>query len=239
MLKFLIKAKQLFLDFLFPKTCLICGKEKTYICQDCLSLIEINERQYCPFCSPPKITLDGRTCPSCRRKKYLNGLYFSTTYDNFIIKKLIYEFKYNRLKELSLPLSYLIIEHLLALNKNVDFSSFLLIPIPLHKSKLKERGFNQSEEITKHLAAFLNTQFLNNVLVRKRKTFNQATLNKKEREINLKNSFACQNQHLIHNQKIILVDDIFTTGATIEEGAKTLKKAGAKEVWGMVVAKGK
>ena len=269
----LSKTKEFVLDILFPKFCLICGREKDYLCQDCFSLIEINERQYCPFCSPPKIVLDGKTCPSCRRTKSLNGLYSATSYDNYIIKKLIYQFKYSHVKELAKPLSSLIINNLINLNKHLgpvekigngekrrkekrssvweiplkpasqlfnwkNFSEFILIPIPLYKKKLKERGFNQSEEIAKELSKIFKIPVFNNVLIKTRQTLSQAKLNKEEREKNIKGTFSCQQKEIINGKKILLVDDVFTTGSTMEEGAITLKSAGAKQVWGIVIARG-
>lgn len=259
MQKLFFKVKKFVIDILFPKFCLNCGKEGSYLCEDCFSLIDVSERQYCPFCSIPKIVLDGRTCPSCRRSKKLNGLYSAVPYNNSIIKKLIYQFKYSHIKELAKPLSSLITIHLANLNpvrdsENVDkskkenisngaskvknFSGFVLMPIPLHKKKLKERGFNQAEEIAKQLSKTLGAPVLSNILVKIKQTLNQVDLKKEEREKNIKGSFSCQKPDLIFGKKILLVDDVFTTGSTMEEGALTLKRAGAKQVWGIVVARG-
>ena len=232
------KAKEFVLDILFPKFCINCGKEGSYLCQDCASLIDITERQYCPFCNPPKIVSDGRTCSSCRKTKKLNGLYSATSYNNQIIKKLVYQFKYSYIKEISNPLSKLIISHFDNLNKTRDILDHVLIPIPLHKKRLKKRGFNQSEEIAKELSKSLGIPVYNNVLIKIKQTRDQTKLKREEREKNVKGAFVCENRKLIHNKKILLVDDIFTTGATMEQGAIALKSAGAKEVWGVVVARG-
>lgn len=236
--KFLSTTKKFLLDILFPKFCLNCGKEGNYLCSDCISLIDIVERQYCPFCAPPKVVLNGKTCPSCRKTKKLNGLYFATSYNNYIIKKTIHQLKYYHIKELTKPLAFLIISHLINLNKNINFSSFALIPIPLHKKKLKKRGFNQSEELAKEISKILKIPVLSNVLIKTKKTLNQVDLKKREREENIKGAFFCQKPESVKNKKILLVDDVFTTGATMEEGARVLKNAGASQVWGIVVARG-
>ena len=259
MRKLLSKAKEFILDILFPKFCLNCGEEGNYLCQDCFSLTDISERQYCPFCHPPRIVLDGKTCPSCRKTKKLNGLYSAVPYDNYIIKKLIHQFKYSYIKELAKPLADLIKIHLSNLNnlnlvrnsedKNKlekegisnrakSFSGFILIPVPLHKKRLKERGFNQSEEIAKELSKILEIPALNDVLIKTKQTFNQVDLKKEERERNIKGAFFCQKRELIANRKILLVDDVFTTGSTMEESARILKEAGAAQVWGITVARG-
>jgi len=113
MKKFLPSIKNFILDILFPRFCINCNKEGNYLCQDCFSLIEISESQYCPFCSSPKIVLDGKTCNYCRRRKKLVGLFCTTSYNNFVVKKLINQFKYEPyIKELSKLLCSLIVAHL-------------------------------------------------------------------------------------------------------------------------------
>jgi len=238
MKRILIAIKEFFLDLLFPKFCISCGKKESYLCQDCFSLIDIAERQYCPFCPQPRVVIDGRTCNFCQRSKKLAGLYSATSYDNFIVKKTVNQFKYAYIKELAKPLSSLIVAHLINLNQVESFLSFILIPIPLHKKKLKQRGFNQAEEIGKELSKNLEAPILNNVLIKTKQTSAQVELKKEEREKNIKGAFFCQKPELVRDKKILLVDDIFTTGSTMEECALTLKRAGAKEIWGIVVARG-
>ena len=250
MQRFLSSPKNLILDILFPAFCINCSKEGSYLCPDCFSLTDILNRQYCPFCECPKVVLDGKSCNRCKRSKNLNGLYCATSYDNFIVKKLINQFKYEPyLKELSKPLSSLIIAHLINLNKFTpldnkhltefkEFSNFLVISVPLHKKKLKQRGFNQAEELAKELSKNLKIPVICNVLVKIKQTPSQVELMKEEREKNIKGAFSCQNPELINRREILLVDDVFTTGSTLEECARVLKDAGAKEVWGIVVARG-
>ncbi len=230
--------KKFLLDILFPRFCLNCQKEGSYLCQDCFSLIDIFQRQYCPFCLRPKVVDDGRTCASCEKTKKLSGLYCAASYDNFIVKRLVNQFKYEPyIKELAEPLVSLIIAHINSIDKQ-DFNEFVLIPIPLHKKRLRRRGFNQAEEIAKELSRKLNIPVFNNILIKIKKTPPQVELNKKEREENILGSFIYQSSELIKNRKILLVDDVFTTGSTMEECAKVLKKDGAKEIWGAVIARG-
>lgn len=231
--------KEFILDLFFPKFCLNCSKEGSYLCQDCFSLIDILEKQYCPFCVQPRIVIDGETCNHCRRSKHLSGLYCAASYNNFIIKKLINQFKYEPyIKELAKPLTSLIIAHLIYLNKLSNFNDFLLIPVPLYKKKLKQRGFNQTEEIAKELLKNLKIPFFNNALIKTKQTPAQVELKKEEREENIKGVFICQKPEIVQGRKILLVDDIFTTGSTMEECNRVLKDAGAKEIWGIVVARG-
>lgn len=258
----LFSIKESILDLLFPKFCLNCRKEENYLCQDCFSLIDIAERQYCPFCPQPRAVVDGRTCNYCRRSKKLAGLYCAASYNNFIVKKLINQFKYKPyIKELAKPLSSLIIAHLINLNKQSTFQDYILIPIPLHKKKLKQRGFNQASEIAKELSKKLNPvrdktskasdgcrqqpisngvkiSIFDDALIKIKQTLAQVELKKEQRQKNIKGVFFCQKPKIVQGRKILLVDDLFTTGSTMEEAARVLKEAGAKEVWGIAIARG-
>ena len=223
------------LDILFPKCCFGCQKHGTYLCDDCKACLEISEYQYC-LCPKPK-PFPGK-CPQCKAKK-LDALYFALPYQKPFVKKLIQSFKYSPfIKDLSQPLTSLIIEHFYLLEKQSSFSSFILIPIPLDIKKLKWRGFNQAEEIAKELAGFLNIPLLSDCLIKIKETLPQIELNNEERKENIKNAFSVKSSKIIKNKKILLVDDVYTTGSTMEEAAKVLKRAGAKEVIGIVVARG-
>ncbi|MFH1656679.1 MAG: ComF family protein [Candidatus Nealsonbacteria bacterium] len=235
----LSKIKENILDILFPKFCLNCGKEKDYLCQDCFSLIDILERQYCPFCHSQNIVVDGKTCNFCKRTKTLNGLYCAVSYSDNIIKKLINQFKYQPyIKELSKLLSHLILIHFIKLNKSLDFKEFIIIPIPLHKKKIKQRGFNQANEIGKELSKSLKIPIYNDILIKIKETPPQMELKKDQRKENIKQVFSCQNQEKITNKKILLIDDVFTTGSTMEECAFVLKQSKAKQIWGVAIARG-
>lgn len=212
--------REFILDLLFPKFCINCGKEGSYLCEDCFSLIDISERQVLgDHIGPP--------------------LHWATSYDNFIVKKLINQFKYEPyIKELAKPLSSLIVAHLINLNKQSSFQDFILVPIPLHKKKLKKRGFNQANEIAKELSKFLKISVFSDILIKIKQTPSQTELKKEQREKNIKGAFLCQKPEFIQARKILLVDDIYTTGSTLEECARALQSAGAKQVWGVVVARG-
>ena len=236
------RVKEFLLNLLFPLYCINCQREKNYLCQDCFSLIDISTSQHCPFCSPAKIVLDGKTCYSCRKSKKLTGLFCAASYQNLIIKKLISQFKYEPcIKELAKPLASLIIQHFQLLDYPPPFfrdrSDFVLIPVPLHKKRLKWRGFNQAEEISHQLSLFFKMSLISDVLLKTKQTLPQVELSGKERTDNVKSAFVCQNKNLIKEKKILLVDDVFTTGSTMEECARVLKDSGAKEVWGIAAAR--
>lgn len=209
------KTKEFILDILFPKFCVNCHKEGSYLCQDCFALIDILRYQPEPF------------------------LFCPASYNNFIVKNLINQFKYQPfIKELAEPLASLIIAHLLSLEKFPDFRSFILVPVPLHKKKLKQRGFNQAEEIGKELAKFLNIPIVADGLVKIKTTPDQVGLEKEKRKENIRGAFACPKPGLIQDKKILLLDDVCTTGATFRECEKCLVASGAGLVLEMCVAHG-
>jgi len=241
-MKWINKIRDTLLEILFPKFCFGCGREGTYLCKDCQSCLEISEDIFC-LCEKPKLIkisdsseIRGK-CNACHSKN-LDGLFFPLSYQNKLIKELIHQFKYEPfVKELAKPLTELIIAHFFLLGNKKVWENKILIPIPLGKKKLKWRGFNQAEEIAKELSHKLRIPLLTECLKKAKRTISQTELSKEERKENIKGAFLAKNTHLIKNKKILLVDDVYTTGATMEEAAKVLKQAGAKEVWGVVVAR--
>jgi len=231
-----MKIKESFLDLFFPKTCLFCQREGEYLCQDCFALLEISEYQYCLCKNPLRLPQAGK-CRRCQ-KKSLNGLYFALSYQNSFCQKLIRQFKYeNAVKELAKPLSSLIIAHFQLSNKLLPEEG-ILIPVPLTKKRLKWRGFHQAEEIAKELSNFWEIPLILDCLIKVKENPPQVDLSEEERMENIKGVFQAQNEKEIMGKKIFLVDDVYTTGATMEGAARILKTAGVKEVWGVVVARG-
>lgn len=232
------KTYNFILDLFSPQFCFGCRKEGTYLCNDCRAYLEISQYQYC-LCKEP-IILSGK-CRLCRAKK-LDGLYFAVPYQKALIKKLIQYFKYEPfVKELAKPLASLIIEHFHLLEKQPGFLSnkisFILTPIPLDKKRLRWRGFNQAEEIAKELSKFLNIPLLPDCLIKIKRAVPQVELSDESRRENIKGAFVCEKSEKIKGKAILLVDDVYTTGSTMEEAAKVLREAGAKEVIGVVVAR--
>ena len=227
--------KKYLLDLIFPKKCLNCRKEGTFFCEDCFSLIDINPFQYCLCDRPQKIITPGQ-CPKCS-KKILNGIYSAVDFQNPQVKNLIYNFKYqNQLKELAYPLSLLILIHLYLIKKYFPPNS-VLVPVPLFLKKKKRRGFNQSEEIGKIISKKIKIPLILDNLIRIKDTFPQAKLNKEQRQENIKNAFVVKNKKTFQRKIVFLLDDVYTTGATMQECAKILKKSGAKQIWGLTVAR--
>ena len=159
------------------------------------------------------------------------------------MRKTIHLFKYQPIISLQKPLADLMIKFLKETNffSEINKKNILLIPIPLHKRKRRQRGFNQSELLAKAVAFHFSLSFHPEILIRIKNNPPQAKINNFiEREKNIKDIFqiSISSLDLIKNKWIILIDDVYTSGATMQEAAKILKKNGAKKVIGLVLAKG-
>lgn len=226
------------LDVLFPIECISCGDEGKFLCDNCFLDIELNKKQDCPRCR--KETKLGNFCKDCENTSRLNGIIVSASYENDLLQKTIHTLKYKYIEELAKPLSKILISGLkkTLFKEKVDHD-FIILPIPLHKHKLRERGFNQSELLGQEVANYFKLTYFNNVISRIKKTKSQMSLNPIYRRKNIKGAFVCDKPELIKNKKIILIDDVCTTSATLEECAKSFYDFKPKEIWGLVLARGK
>jgi competence protein ComFC len=230
------------LDTLFPISCLRCGAENVWLCPECLATIEINSHQLCPVCEKT-VTVSGTICLHCKenKKSWLDGLLVASTYDNPLLKNIIHSFKYRFISDLFDPLAKIMLQSLI----KSDFTiPHLIIPVPLHKRKLRYRGFNQSLLLANAISGNLTPPIRIEVAdMLERKKYNQAQMeikNYPERIQNVKNIFRLRQDFrktLLKNKNVLLVDDIATTGATLQECAKILKENGAKKVFAVVAAR--
>lgn len=239
--------KEGLLNFVFPLDCKICEKpireSKGYsICEDCFKTIELIERPYCVKCGKPLIPTDffkqnrEILCLDCKRKKYSFEFSRSTGVYDKVLKKCIHLFKYYGERKLAKPLGKLMVDSLVKNNefkKKID----LIIPVPLHRNDLKKRGFNQSVLLGKVTGDYFSIPVRENVLVKKRSTPFQVNLSKKERKINILGAFSVEKPEEIKGKNILILDDVFTTGATVEECTKELMKARAKNIFVLTLAR--
>lgn len=198
---------------LFPQKCFGCKKENEILCAGCLHKISRPDTPY------------------------LNGIHISANYQDFVLKKALWALKYQGVKQLAKPLAELIKERIW---KKLETKGWLIVSIPISKNKLKKRGYNQAKLIARHL---FNSQtdaiWGDSILSKIKETVSQVEIKEKEKRLaNIAGSFRVDKPELVKGKKIILIDDVFTTGATINEAKKVLKKAGAKKVVGVVLARG-
>jgi len=219
------------LDIIFPKKCLGCGNNESIICKNCQNLIHQSEN-YADETDSSVLPLIAAAC-----------------YKNKIIKKTIWLLKYKKIKVAAEPLSELIysrsVEDLSEINIFYSIKDCLIIPVPLSKKRLKERGFNQAELIASNLMVKLkegipaiNFSLEKNILRKIKETSSQVIAKDKSKRLkNLKGSFGIEHPEKIKGRNIILIDDVSTTGATLHEATSVLKKAGARIVIPIVAAR--
>lgn len=239
------------LDLLFPKKCVGCkktgsyserqrGASSAYFCKDCISNIKQTDL-VCPKCE--KLAIGGQTHPICIRRFGLDGLWSLGIYEP-PLKQAIQTLKYKGVVDLSKILSEVIVEYwakyqpfLLDQIKRVRGGGWIIVPVPLHWFRKNDRGFNQSFLLTKHLSESLGLSYIE-ALKRVRYTKSQVKLKGKERHQNIKNAFEISpNYDKAAMNYVLLIDDVWTTGSTLKECCYILKRAGAKKVWAITLAR--
>lgn len=241
--KFVQASWAFFLDLLFPRECFSCSREGDWLCEECFRKLKNKETQYCFHCRGEDSS--ASFCENCRDKYYLDGVWIAGDYEEVMIAKLIKSFKYSFIEDLSLILGkYLALFLRDTINKSklnnesiMSPRGAIIMPIPLHKKRLRWRGFNQSEYLAREVAGYFGSQLETVSLVRTRHKKAQAKLGKAERASNIKNCFSWRGE-VLHGKNIILIDDVATTGSTLNECARVLKESGAEKVWGLVIARG-
>ena len=222
------------LDLLFPKLCHGCGQEGTYLCLPCQAKVTCPPAR-CFVCRKPSLL--GRTHADCQTHQIvLDALLVAADYENEAVKNLIWNLKYNYIAEIASVLAVLQADYFLASDLLAYFQEHLVIPVPLHKNRKRARGFNQSELLAQNLAGRLGLPYWT-ALLRHKNSKRQVDLEKAQRFENVKDSVTADPAQGLKGKKIILIDDVATTGATLNECARALKAAGAAEVWGLVVAR--
>lgn len=227
-----------FAQLLYPKRCVRCGKSGDYICDSCFAGIVFLEYQLCGVCQ--KGSIDGLTHPRCRTKYGIDGIISAISYKG-IVKKLLYKFKYSPyLSDMRGILGKLLYEGITQQEAFINFiskPSIYITPVPLHPTRERKRGYNQAELLSKELSSHLKIP-VEKVLIRKKQTKPQFDLKKEERTKNIVGAFELSKEFLgkMKGSRIILIDDIATTGSTLRECAKVLKKNGAEKVLGITLA---
>ncbi|KKS41211.1 MAG: hypothetical protein UV61_C0010G0002 [Candidatus Gottesmanbacteria bacterium GW2011_GWB1_43_11] len=230
-----------FLDLIFPRRCLGCNRLGSYICNACRTTLDLRG-QRCPECDRPAI--DGMTHPICLRPLGLDGLV--TVFENRgIIKKAIKSLKYRFVYDAAEELVNLVPDSALQ-NLPIKSNSWALYPIPLHKDRLRWRGFNQAEKLGQFVAQRLKMKMIDGLLVRTVKRTPQADISRREDRIQNAQGLFQLNKLSTSNLpagrqgsqlSILLFDDVWTTGATMKEAVKVLKRSGLGKVWGMTLAR--
>lgn len=227
-------------DIFFPPSCLSCRVSITnsdiFFCETCLSRVQPLKGPYCPGCGKLFDSGSGENhyCSECLK----NNWHFSRASAFFLyqepISGLIHSLKYQGFTGSLSTLNQIALTHFrLPLIDEAE----VIVPVPLHAKRLRQRGFNQSVLIARSLFYRNKTRINPQVLQKQRWTEPQTFFNGMDRRKNLHNAFTVTSPALIRGKKVLLVDDVFTTGTTVNECARVLKKNGAAEVWVFTLAR--
>ncbi len=225
---------QYLLDFLFPLCCTYCKQHGYALCPSCVALIPPLQTPLCQKCCTP--FMNDTFCRRCfSYPLQLNGLRIVSTYQE-PLRSSIHMFKYGGNKRLGAPLGALLAQAYTTYSMQAD----CLIPVPLHPRREQERGYNQAQILAQTCATHLHLPVYTSLLHRVRLTRAQVHLSLQDRQHNVFDAFRCDPAsatRIVANRRIIIIDDVCTTGSTLAACATPLFQAGAREVWGLVLAR--
>ncbi len=223
------QIKASFLDLLFPLQCLGCGTEGSLLCPSCCLSLPRIKQPLCQRCGTP--LNEGNLCPACiSHPLTIDGIRSLFLFGG-TVRHAIHQLKYRHLKAMADPLGQLLAEFL----HSYPLPSEVLIPVPLHPKRLRERGYNQATLLAREVSKLNGLPVDERLLLRQRDTITQArTASSMERRSNVRDAFICRQG--LHGERILLIDDVCTTGATLDACAAALKAAGAGSVWGLTAA---
>ncbi len=209
-----------------PHSCLLCQAEGGLLCHECALKAIVVKHPTCYRCN--RLSDGGKTCTSCRSSTGLSGVTVAAYYGG-VIKDLIHQLKYERARAAGEVLAALIVARL-------DSTRFdLVTAVPADPGRRRRRGYNQAELVAKAISKDTGLPYVD-VLMRV-KPVHQIGAERKQRLEQIKGAFMPFRELFIKDARVLVVDDVVTTGATLAECAKVLKQAGAKRVWGAAVAK--
>lgn len=241
--------KRLFCDLLnliLPTQCKICNQplerfEEKFICSDCWTKVELYSSPQCYQCGKGLAdSLKHIQQPICRECKTEKRYFYQARpvgHYRGVLKESILLFKFGKKTALRKAMGNLLIDYLktqIEMVKEID----LILPVPLHWWRKYQRGFNQSELLSVSISRYFQLRLLNNVLCRIKATIPQSALKRNKRLNNIKDAFVVKQPNKVADKTILLIDDVYTTGATVNECAKVLTKAGAKRVYVLTLSRG-
>jgi ComF family protein len=222
--------KRVALDLFFPPWCIGCGREGKYICDFCREKLLLISPPICIKCGRP--LTEKNTCPGCIEGPVtIDGIRAPFLFHG-VIRQAIHELKYRNLKVIAPSLAGFLHEYLL----ENPIPGDVLVPVPIHRKRQRDRGYNQSSLITRELGRKNGLSVIEDCLTKRINTPPQVrTTSASERRKNIADAFTCVNERL-KDRQVILIDDVSTSGATLNTCAGVLKASGAASVWGLTIA---
>ena len=218
------------IDWVFPPKCVGCGAEGQQICPDCLQKIQYTSRNSCIYCGR-SLPVRG-ICPRCRQHPPVYQEVRSLAGFEGVIREIVINLKYRS----DLGLSLVAAEMMAGLVQRENWQLEMVVPVPLSQKRVKERGYNQAAALAFPLSLLLKLPLRSKALIRIRDTKSQVHLNAAERKANVQGAFLADPQ-LVRGSRVLLVDDVYTTGATLNAAAEALCSAGCNDVRVVTLAK--
>ena len=221
------------LNLLYPPQCASCDKLGSHFCDDCRANLAHLRSPICQKCGHPLTNLgsDCNACPTFSLSN-LNLVRSVAFFDETYLQPAIHKFKYHNQRVLTQDFANLLKDCYDASQLATD----IIVPVPLHRSRYKERGYNQSTLLAKGLSSLIDQSVDEVTLVRRRATKTQTSLNPTERQQNVRDAFACLSDALSY-KTVLLIDDVFTTGATMNACGQALRQAGVASIYGLTLAR--
>lgn len=216
------------LDILFPPRCVVCKRSGTWLCTFCTAQFQKILPPICKQCGRP---LKSPTCPHCAKFPLRIEGTRAVAFFEGALQQAIHAFKYLHRPELADDFGTLLADYLLTFPLSVD----TIIAVPLHPERERARGYNQAALLAHALGARTHLPVWNEALTRTRATRSQTELNAAERRANVREAFAATPR--VQGARVLLIDDVCTTGATMEECGAALYAQGAQAVWGLAIAR--
>lgn len=218
-------------DLLFPPRCAGCGQSGWRWCPQCAAAVRHPTEPLCQYCG---VSLEGRelVCADCKQTKPLYHALRSWSIYEGPIRAALHKLKYRR----DLGLGEALVPQLAEFLAQMDWPVEMIVPVPLGKKRLAERGYNQVSLIARPLSAVLRIPYAAEALRRAQETRSQVGLSRRERQENVRNAFHAEERR-VHGCSVLLMDDIATTGSTLSSCAEALYGAGARDVFAYTVSR--
>ncbi len=231
-----------FCDLLYPPLCILCRMHlprtgnRSILCTRCESTIELNKPPFCQKCSHPILDHPETSfCRRCKKSTFAFDEAWGVCLYNEAMRRLLHLFKYGQKTSLRHPFTQLF--HIFVRTHHLDLTRYeMIVPVPLHPTRMRERGYNQSQLLAEMVSVNYHIPLCLNNLARRRPTAYQAALGRKERWTNIQGAFKINTPVEFFGKSVLIIDDLMTTGATLSEVSTLLKMAGVKRIGALTLA---